>query len=127
MESEPTIRAMKPINNNLFLSTIPGLLMIGLFYSLALHLFHSQGQWPESIGTQGFPPLLVAHAKLATTYFLILYIATIYTSPGLFIMLFLVKSLRAYLPYLMIHIATFALCYGCMLLAPPAFLTWWWD
>ena len=58
-------------------SALPGLIMLGLFYSLALHMRFRLGDWPSSIGVRGFPPLLVTHGELAWIMYSVLTIISL--------------------------------------------------
>jgi hypothetical protein len=107
----------------LFLSTTPGLILLVLFYSLAAHMFFSLGQWPDSIGENGFPRLLVFHASLSTGYFSFLYLLTVYVAPGIFVLLLTIKPWRKFSLCLVAHVITFWVVYGCILLAPAKFLS----
>ena len=111
----------------LLLSTLPGLILLVLFYSLAGHMFWSLGQWPESIGEDGFPRPLAIHASLSTGYFRLLYLLTVYASPGMLLFLLASKPWRKLSLCLVTHIITFGIAYAGMLPAPAQFLTWWWD
>ena len=46
--------------------------MLGLFYSLALHMYRTLGGWPTSIGEHGFPASLITHANLTMYFFIAL-------------------------------------------------------
>ena len=46
----------------------PNVLMLGIFYSLALHMWSVLGGWPSSIGNRGFPAALAWHGDLAIAY-----------------------------------------------------------
>ena len=50
------------------IAVLPGLVALGLFYSLAIHMYESLGAWPVSIGEAGFPLSLIIHAAIATIY-----------------------------------------------------------
>ena len=60
-------------------SSMPSLLMLALFYSLAIHMYQSLGGWPTSIGERGFSSLLTTHAYIATDYFAILLLSSFKT------------------------------------------------
>ena len=53
----------------MLISAAPGSMALLLFYSLAIHTHRSLGGWPEGIGESGFPPALSLHANIATTFF----------------------------------------------------------
>ena len=111
----------------LFLSTLPGVILLVLFYSLAGHMFLSLGQWPDSIGEHGFPRLLSVHASLSKGCFTFLYLLTVYVSPGVLLFLLASKPWRKFSLCLVAHVITFWVVYGCILLAPAQFLSWWWN
>jgi hypothetical protein len=62
-------------------SSVPGLLLLGLFYSLAFHMQQSLGSWPTAIGTNGFPLLLVAHADITMALFGVLLLSSVFLAP----------------------------------------------
>src|SRR4051794_11778952 len=82
---------MKASKAGISLSALPSLLLLGLYYSLALHMHQSLGTWPTSIGERGFPPLLVTHANFVEYYFEILLILTIFVLPVIIIICLLVR------------------------------------
>ena len=43
------------------LTILPGIVMTGTFYALAVHMHAELGGWPKTIGEAGFPPVLVTH------------------------------------------------------------------
>lgn len=105
----------------------PSLVLLGLFYTLALHMHQSLGAWPHSIGERGFPPGLLVHASAASNYFAALLLATLFAGPPAFVVGLLVRSWHRCTIYLSLHVLSFAVCAGLMLLAPAPFLTWWRD
>jgi hypothetical protein len=110
------------------LAVSPALFMLALFYSLAIHMHQRLGAWPGSLGVEGkFPAPLVAHGYIATNYFGVLLLLSIFVWPGIFLLCLLVRRWRVYLDYLGVYALAFLLCFGGMFLAPPQFLHWWWD
>ncbi len=109
------------------LAAIPALAMLGLFYSLAIHMHHSLDAWPASIGERGFPAPLLLHAEIATDYFVILAITGILVWPGSFLLCLLVRRWQGALYYLGVYALSCLVCFGIMMLAPNPFLNWWWD
>ena len=81
----------------------PALLMVALFYSLALHMHKSLGGWPTSIGFDGFPAPLVTHASVTTGYFAIYGLASIYAWPVIFVLCLLVRRWRVCVYYLGVY------------------------
>ncbi len=108
-------------------SALPAVMMLCLFYSLAVHMHHSLGAWPSSIGERGFPAALITHANIAKSFFSILVLISIFASPLLFLLCFFVRGWRATLYYLGVYALSCLICFGIMLLAPAQFLYWWWD
>ncbi|HPY31888.1 MAG TPA: hypothetical protein PLT00_15455 [Verrucomicrobiota bacterium] len=105
----------------------PSLLMLAFFYSLAIHMHQSLGAWPTSIGERGFPAPLITHASIATGYFGILLLVSIFAWPVAFLLCLLIRRWRVCLYYLGVYALACLLCFGAMLLAPSQFLYWWWD
>ena len=58
-------RPTKQYRIALAVAVLPALLMLALFYSLAIHLHHHLGAWPSSIGDRDFPQSLVTHERIA--------------------------------------------------------------
>jgi hypothetical protein len=107
--------------------TLPALLMVALFYSLAIHMHQSLGGWPSSIGERGFPASLITHASIATNYFTILLLVSIFAWPVTFLLCLLIRRWRVCVYYLGAYVFACLVCFGAMLLAPSQFLNWWWD
>ena len=108
-------------------SSLPGIIMLCLFYSLALHMYHSLGGWPASIGDRGFPASLIAHANINMLFF----IANIWFGMSILPLAILAgllrPSWRPFVPYLTLYVLVFCTCWGLMQLAPEPFLYWWRD
>ena len=65
---------LRPIKQSyiaLAAAILPALLMLALFYSLAIHLHHYLGAWPTSIGDRDFPQALRTHEWIAESYFMV--------------------------------------------------------
>jgi len=118
---------LRPTRKGAVLSMSPNLLMLVLFYSLAVHMYQSLGDWPASIGGEGFSPLLIAHAGIATNYLVILLLLTVFIWPVTLLLCALVRRWRGLVSYLGIYGLSYAVSCGLMLLAPSGFLNWWWD
>ena len=98
-----------------------------LFYSLAIHMHQSLGEWPHVIGDQGFPQGLVVHADVASFTFGTLLAACLFVLPIAVLLCACVPRLRFALRYLGMYALTSGTTFGAMLLAPEPFLSWWWD
>jgi hypothetical protein len=109
------------------LSAAPALMMLGLFYSLAIHMRQALGAWPSSIGENGFPPRLAAHAAFAVQFFQLIVLASIFVWPIAVLACICIRRWRGAIYYLAIYAASCFLCLGLMLLAPAPYLTWWED
>ncbi len=103
------------------------LLMLALFYSLAIHMHRSLGAWPTSIGDRGFPAPLVTHGYIATNYFGVLQVVSIFVWPVAFLVCLSVRRWRGCLYYFGVYAFAYLLCFGAVFLAPSRFLNWWWD
>jgi hypothetical protein len=108
-------------------SALPSLLMLGLFYSLALHMRQSLGRWPAAIGESGFPPLLVIHANLTVLTFELLFLSSLYLVPPAMLVCLFEQRWQRFIPRLALYAALFFISWGCMQLAPGPFLDWWSD
>lgn len=108
-------------------SSLPGIIMLCLFYSLALHMYRSLGGWPTSIGERGFPALLIAHAYLTMYFFIALIWFGMFVLPVAILVGLLRPSWRRFVPYLALYALVFCVCWGLMQLAPEPFLYWWRD
>ena len=108
-------------------AVVPALLMLAFFYSLAIHMHQSLGGWPASIGERGFPPRLITHGSIATNYFTILLLVSIFAWPVAFLLCALIRRWRVCVYYLGVYAFACLVCFGAMLLAPSQFLNWWWD
>lgn len=107
-------------------SVFPAILMLVLFYSLALHMYFALGAWPNSIGTEGFPAVLSLHAWIAGMFCSILILICL-AWPFAFLACNLIRPWN----FLMKYLGAFAVsCLGgafVMSFAPSPFLYWWWD
>ncbi|MFN7139039.1 MAG: hypothetical protein ACK4UN_06855 [Limisphaerales bacterium] len=106
------------------IAVAPAALMLILFYSLAWHMHSNFGSWPSSIGNTGFSSSLNTHAAVARIYFAILFLVSVYVWPlGIVICL----GFRKTVFYFGVYGFACLVCFGAMLIAPSAFLYWWWD
>ena len=103
------------------------LLVVGLFYSLALHMHRRLGGWPERIGDAGFPDDLVVHANIAQCAFGALLFGTLLVLPLAFVFCACVPGTRSSLRYLGIYGLLSVVALGITQLAPAPFVYWWWD
>jgi NADH:ubiquinone oxidoreductase subunit 3 (subunit A) len=118
---------MRTSRTGIIVSASPGLLALGLFYSLAIHMHRSLGGWPSGIGEAGFPPALLAHATIATSYFWILLLLSIFTLPVAILVCLLVPRWRHLVPYFALYALVFIVSIVLMQLAPEQYLYWWRD
>src|SRR6266516_3817802 len=95
------------------MAILPSLVMLGLFYSLAIHMRRALQGWPASIGERGFPRPLLFHANFATTYCQCWILATIFGVPLVSLLCALVRPWRKLLPYVGLYI--FAFIMSCLL------------
>ncbi len=108
-------------------SLLPSLVMLVLFYSLAIHMRQSLGAWPTAIGERGFPQLLITHATITVDFFIAMLLSSISVFPVAIIVCLLVQRWRRCFPYLVLYVAMFFVCWGFMQFAPEPFLYWWRD
>jgi len=118
---------MKMTRTGILFSSLPSLLMLVLFYSLAVHMYQSLGGWPSSIGEAGFPRPLVTHADIAVNFFIVLLLSTLFAVPVAIFVCLIVRRWRPLILYLALYAVLFFLGWGFMQLAPKPFLNWWWD
>ena len=107
--------------------TLPAIVMLGLFYSLVIHMRQSLGGWPVAIGTHGLPTPLVNHGYIAGQFFTILFCSIFFVWPFACVLSAINQRRRGWLPYLGIFALSCFVCFAAMLLAPSEFLNWWWD
>lgn len=109
------------------LSMMPALVMVGAFYTLAIHMHRSLGGWPASLGTSGFSWALKFHDAVAQYCFGGLFLVLFVTWPIAAVVFGVLRRLNAGIHYLGILAIAWALGVGLMILAPEPFLSWWWD
>ena len=117
------MRASRPA---ILLSALPSLLMLGLFYSLALHMHRSLGGWPAGIGELGFSGSLVTHATIADNVFVFVFLGMFFLPVPILVCL-LVERWRHLVFYFAVYAGLFLTCWALMQLAPAQFLYWWRD
>lgn len=108
-------------------AAIHPLVVVGLFYSLAMHMHRRLGGWPERIGDAGFPDGLIRHAQIARGAFGALLLGGLSVLPLALLLCACVPSLRSGLRYLGIYGCMSAAAVSITQLAPAPFLSWWWD
>ncbi len=106
---------------------VPSVVMLLLFYSVAIHIHQALGAWPESIGTNGFPKGLLWHSDVGSDVFGALLFFTLFILPVIFLVAVFSKRFRGVIPYLSAHAIAFGICLGLTCFAPSGFLRWWWD
>jgi len=121
------LRPSAPSRAITWVALLPALAMLGLFYSLAVHMHQSLGGWPTSIGERGFASSLITHAGIATGYFSILLLVSLFAWPVALLLCAVVRRWRRGIFYLGVYALSCLVCFGAMLLAPSQFLNWWWD
>jgi len=117
---------MKMTRTGILFSSLPSLLMLVLFYSLAVHMYQSLGGWPSSIGETGFPRLLVAHAHFTQDWFGVSLLSAVLGAPAAIFICLIIRRYH-FIPYVVLYAVVFFLGWGLMQLAPKPFLNWWWD
>ena len=110
----------------LALLTLPGLLALVSFYSLAVHMHIRLSGWPERIGTDGFPPDLFTHHDISNGFFGIASLLVL-GMPAVLALFALVPRLRSNMIYPAFCGTACWLCLALTALAPAGFLQWWWD
>jgi hypothetical protein len=109
------------------MAALPPIAALCLFYSLALHMHQSLGDWPRVIGDRGFPVDLVMHADLALFTFGFVVAGCLFVCPVAALLCAAVPRLRSGLRYVGIYAMTCGVAFALMQLAPSPYLTWWWD
>jgi hypothetical protein len=118
---------MKISRPGIMASSAPSLLLLGSFYSLAFHMHWSLGDWPASIGTRGFSPLLAAHAGITADLFGVLLLSSVFLAPAAIAVCLATPRWSRYAGYFLLYVIMFFVCWGLMQLAPGRFLYWWRD
>ena len=117
----------RKIKTGIVISCLPYFLALGLFYSLAIHMHQSLGGWPQSIGTNGFPPALLMHIEIQGTYLSFLSLFTIFVVPAIILVCLLVSRWRHLVVYFALQLVGLLVFLGQMFLAPKGYLNWWLD
>jgi hypothetical protein len=117
-----------PSRRGIILAILPSLLMVGLFYSLAIHMHYTLGRWPSPLeGGPPFPFLLSTHIAIAVIYFVVIILLNISVWPIAFLLCVFIRRWRIAIIYLGAYAFSFLVCFGSMFLAPSDFLDWWCD
>src|SRR5687767_14479181 len=111
-----SVRPERPTLREVFLSALPAILMPVLFYSLALHMHLSLGQWPYH-GEIGFSKPLLIHSGITHFYFIILYFIGSYLWSILFLVSCAFDRFKGYRFRLGIFGGSCLVCFGIMMLA----------
>ena len=118
---------MNTSRTGITIAALPGVVMLALFYSLAIHMHQSLGGWPTSIGERGFPPALVTHSALTINVFIVLFLSLL-VSPIPILACLLVARWRRFAVYFAVYAGAVLLCFALTQFAAPAqFLYWWRD
>ena len=109
------------------IAALPGVVMLALFYSLAIHMHQRLGGRPSSIGERGFPPALIIHSTLTVNVFKVLFLGFC-VSPIPILACLLVERWRRFAVYFAVYAGVFFLCLVLTLFAAPTgFIYWWRD
>ncbi|MDG1359963.1 MAG: hypothetical protein P8P71_05930 [Phycisphaerales bacterium] len=108
-------------------STIPAIVLLGAFYTLAIHMYLSLGGWPGNIGNAGFSSALKLHVEIAQHCFWLPSLVLFVTWPIAVVVFAVVRRWQAGIHYLGIVAIAWALGFGLTQLGPDRFLDWWWD
>ncbi|MDG2020403.1 MAG: hypothetical protein P8J59_00480 [Phycisphaerales bacterium] len=108
-------------------SMIPAIVLVGAFYTLAIHMYLSLGGWPGNIGNAGFSSALNLHVEIAQYCVWLLSLVLFVTWPIAVVVFAVVRRWQAGIHYLGIVAISWALGFGLTELGPDGFLYWWWD
>ena len=118
----------RPLSSRLVAcSMIPAIVLVGAFYTLAIHMYLSLGGWPTLIGDSGFSSALKFHAEIAQYCFGGLFLILFVTWPIAVAVFAVVRRWHAGVHYLGMLALAWALGLGLMELGPDRFLYWWGD
>ena len=111
----------------LAISTVPSVVMLLAFYSVAIHMRLALGELPGSIGTRGFPEALVAHGEISYRVWQWILGASAFAVPVGMLVCVVVPRLRRFARYLLLHEVFVGVALFLMCLAPERFRDWWGD
>src|SRR5262249_35794568 len=118
---------MSPSRTGTTVAALPGVVMVALFYSLAIHMHRSLGGWPTSIGEHGFPSGLVTHSAVTADVFTVL-VLSLFILPIPILTCLLVERWRRFTVYFTVYAGVVLLGFALTQFAAPAqFLYWWRD
>ena len=101
--------------------------MLGLYYSMAMHMWITLGQWP-GIGENGFPLGLLIHARILQYYAEGWIIWSVFCLPLAIIFTVLARKRFQITKCLAFQLLAFAVVLSVMNhLVPAGFLNWWRD
>ena len=109
------------------IAVMPWSLALGLFWSLAIHLYLSLGGWPEMRETKGFSSVLLLHANIHYNYLMFLSLLTLFVCPVMFLLCLFIKRLKKLIIYPSLQILGGILFIFQMLLAPDGYTAWLWG
>ncbi len=121
---------MNASRTGITIAALPGIVMLALYYSLAIHMHHSLGTWPTSIGERGFPSTLVTHCAIAVNFYSALFLSMFILPVPILVCLLAERWRRfgrAFGIYFVVYAGFLLLCFMLMQIAPAQFLYWWWD
>ena len=109
------------------IAVIPWSLALGLFWSLAIHLYLSIGGWPEMGGARGFSSVLLLHANIHYNYLMFLSLLTLFVCPVMFLLCLFIERLKKMIIYPSMQILGGLLFLLQMLFAPNGYTDWVWS
>ena len=121
------VTELKERKRTFIIAVMPWSLALGLFWSLAIHLYLSLGSWPEMSGTRGFSSTLLLHANIQYNYLMLLSLLTLFICPVMFLLCLLIKRLKKLIIYPSLQILGGILFIFQMLLAPDGYTDWLWG
>ena len=121
------VTEIKERKQTFIIAVMPWSLALGLFWSLAIHLYLSHGCWPEMRGTSGFSSALVLHANIQYNYLMLLSLLTLFVCPVMFMLFLFIKRLKKLIIYPSLQILGGILFIFQMLLAPDGYTAWLWG
>jgi hypothetical protein len=118
---------MNAPRKGIVIAALPGITMLVLFYSLAIHMHKSLGGWPTSIGERGFSHALLIHSNLTDHLFSVL-ILSLFLLPIPILGCLPVERWRRYAVYFAAYGGAILFCFILtQVAAPEQFLYWWRD
>src|SRR5258708_2283018 len=102
---------MSTSRTGIIIAALPGVVMLALFCSLALHMHQSLGGWPTSIGERGFPPALVVHSAVTVNTFIVLF-PSLFVLPIPILICLFVGHWRRFAVYFALYAGVFLLCFA---------------